>query len=118
MDLGVAVSDGIAVPAVSVRLPLGVMNRHGLVASATGTGKTLQLIAEQLSGQGVPVFLADVKGDLSGLATAGVAGDRVTARAKEVGQEWVGAAFPTEFLSLGGLGVGQSSATSPRRRGR
>jgi DNA helicase HerA-like ATPase len=91
-----------------VRLPLAVMNRHGLVAGATGTGKTktLQLMAEQLSGQGVPVFLADIKGDLSGMATAGVAGDKVSARAKDVGQEWVGAAYPTEFLSLGGLGNG------------
>jgi len=108
LDFGVAVSDGTAHPEVPVRLPLGVMNRHGLVAGATGTGKTktLQLMAEQLSGQGVPVFLADIKGDLSGMATAGVAGDKVAARAKDVGQEWVGAAYPTEFLSLGGLGNG------------
>ncbi len=108
LDFGAAVTDGTAHPDVPVRLPLGVMNRHGLVAGATGTGKTktLQLMAEQLSGQGVPVFLADIKGDLSGMATAGVANERVAARAKDVGQEWVGAAYPTEFLSLGGLGNG------------
>lgn len=84
------------------------MNRHGLVAGATGTGKTktLQLMAEQLSGQGVPVFLADIKGDLSGMATAGVANEKIAARAKDVGQKWVGAAYPTEFLSLGGVGSG------------
>ncbi len=108
LEFGAAVSDGTAHPEVPVRLPLGVMNRHGLVAGATGTGKTktLQLMAEQLSGQGVPVFLADIKGDLSGMATAGVANDKTAARAKDVGQEWVGEAYPTEFLSLGGLGNG------------
>ncbi len=108
LEFGAAVSDGTAHPEVPVRLPLGVMNRHGLVAGATGTGKTktLQLMAEQLSGQGVPVFLADIKGDLSGMATAGIANDKTAARAKDVGQEWVGEAYPTEFLSLGGLGNG------------
>ena len=60
LDFGAAVTDGTAHPDVSIRPPLAVMNRHGLVAGATGTGKTktLQLMAEQLSGQGVPVFLA------------------------------------------------------------
>ena len=108
LDFGVAVTDGSAHPDVRVRLPLGVMNRHGLVAGATGTGKTktLQLMAEQLSGHGVPVFLADIKGDLSGVASAGLPSDRAAARAKDVGQEWAGAAYPTEFLSLGGLGTG------------
>ena len=108
VDLGAAVSEGTAHPDAPVRIPLAVMNRHGLVAGATGTGKTktLQLMAEQLSAQGVPVFLADVKGDLSGMASPGEPGERVTARAGEVGQQWKGAAYPTEFLSLGGLGVG------------
>jgi hypothetical protein len=108
LDFGAAVTDGTAHPDVSIRPPLAVMNRHGLVAGATGTGKTktLQLMAEQLSGQGVPVFLADIKGDLSGMATAGVANEKVSARAMDVGQQWVGAAYPTEFLSLGGLGNG------------
>ncbi|HEX8972468.1 helicase HerA-like domain-containing protein [Oryzihumus sp.] len=108
LDLGAAVTDGTAHPDVPVRIPLGVLNRHGLVAGATGTGKTktLQLMAEQLSAQGVPVFLADIKGDLSGMASAGVANDKVTARAGEVGQQWVGTAYPVEFLSLGGQGRG------------
>ncbi len=59
--------------------PLAMLNRHGLVAGATGTGKTktLQLMAEQLSSQRVPVFAADIKGDLSGLSTPGEASDRV-----------------------------------------
>ena len=105
---GAAVIDGAAHPDAPVKVPLATLNRHGLVAGATGTGKTktLQLMAEQLSGQGVPVFLADIKGDLSGLATAGVAGDRITSRAEDVGQQWVGTAYPTEFLSLGGVGNG------------
>ena len=85
MQLGAAVSEGgTAHPDVPVNLPLAVMNRHGLVAGATGTGKTktLQLMAEQLSANGVPVFLADIKGDLSGMAAPGTANDRVQARAR------------------------------------
>ena len=105
---GAAVIDGTAYPDAPVKVPLATLNRHGLVAGATGTGKTktLQLMAEQLSGQGVPVFLADIKGDLSGMATAATANDRITSRAADVGQQWVGTAYPTEFLSLGGLGNG------------
>ena len=108
LHLGAAVVDGQAHPDAPVRLPLSALNRHGLVAGATGTGKTktLQLMAEQLSGQGVPVFLADIKGDLSGMATAGQPNERLTARAQDVGQEWQPTAYPTEFLSLGGLGKG------------
>jgi uncharacterized protein len=108
LDLGAAVQDGTAHPDVPVRIPLSSLNRHGLVAGATGTGKTktLQLMAEQLSAQGVPVFLADVKGDLSGLASPGVSNDKVSARATDVGQQWAAAACATEFLSLGGQGVG------------
>jgi DNA helicase HerA-like ATPase len=108
LELGAAVVDGTAHPDVPVRIPLSVLNRHGLVAGATGTGKTktLQLMAEQLSAGGVPVFLADIKGDLSGIASPGETSDRTTERATEVGQTWVGTAFPTEFLSLGGNGAG------------
>jgi len=105
---GAAVVDGTAYPDAPVRIPLSTLNRHGLVAGATGTGKTktLQLMAEQLSGQGVPVFLADIKGDLSGMASPGQSNDKIAARAKEVGQDWQATAYPTEFLSLGGLGNG------------
>jgi DNA helicase HerA-like ATPase len=85
-----------------------VTNRHGLIAGATGTGKTrtLQLLAEQLSAAGVPVFAADIKGDLSGIATAGVASDALLARTEGIGQEWTPMASPTEFFSLGGNGRG------------
>ncbi|MGW6914729.1 helicase HerA-like domain-containing protein [Kitasatospora sp. NPDC054939] len=108
LDLGAVLLDGTAHPDAPVRIPLGVLNRHGLVAGATGTGKTktLQLIAEQLSAQGVPVFLADIKGDVSGVCAPGVPGGRTAARAAEVGQRWEARGCPTEFWSLGGLGEG------------
>ncbi|MGW8696957.1 helicase HerA-like domain-containing protein [Streptomyces eurythermus] len=108
LDLGALLWDGRCLPGAPVRVPLSVLNRHGLVAGATGTGKTktLQLIAEQLSARGVPVFLADVKGDLSGIARPGQDGDRVRRRAGEVGQEWTPAGCPAEFYALGGLGHG------------
>lgn len=108
LDFGAAVIDNTAHPDTPVRIPLAVLNRHGLVAGATGTGKTktLQLMAEQLSGQGVPVFLADIKGDLSGIASPGEPSDRTASRAKDVGQDWQPTAYPTEFLSLGGQGKG------------
>ena len=93
---------------VRIRIPLGMLNRHGLVAGATGTGKTktLQLLAEQLSANGVPVFAADIKGDLSGIASPGEPSDKLTARTASVGQEWTATGFPTEFYALGGQGVG------------
>ncbi|WP_158888196.1 helicase HerA-like domain-containing protein [Amycolatopsis anabasis] len=108
VELGAVVLDGQADAAAAVRLPLATLNRHGLVAGATGTGKTktLQLLAEQLSAAGVPVVLADVKGDLSGLAEAGAANDKVTGRAEELGDDWQPTAFPVQFLSLGTGGKG------------
>ncbi|MFD1846080.1 helicase HerA-like domain-containing protein [Arthrobacter flavus] len=108
IHLGAAVLDGEVYPEVAVRLPLAMMNRHGLVAGATGTGKTitLQVMAEQLSAQGVPVFLADIKGDLTGLSTPGSGGEKLLARTQSVGQQWTARSFPVEYLSLGGQGVG------------
>src|SRR6187397_2834822 len=86
---GSAVFEDTVYPEAKVRIPLSVMNRHGLVAGATGTGKTktLQLMAEQLSAHGVPVFAADIKGDLSGISVAGEGGEKIVARAASVGQE-------------------------------
>ena len=108
LELGAVVIDGQADAGAAVRLPLAMLNRHGLVAGATGTGKTktLQLVAEQLSAAGVPVVLADVKGDLSGLASAGEANDKITKRSSEVGDDWAPAGFPVQFLSLGTGGKG------------
>jgi len=104
ITLGAPVKDGACAGDPLVRAPLALMNRHGLIAGATGTGKTksLQLIAEQLSTAGVPVFLADVKGDVSGIAVPGESNDRVTARAKDVGWAWRPTSFPVELLSLSG----------------
>ncbi|MEU6721249.1 helicase HerA-like domain-containing protein [Nonomuraea sp. NPDC046802] len=109
LELGALVrEDGAADASEQIRIPLSTLNRHGLVAGATGSGKTktLQLMAEQLSAQGVPVFLADIKGDLSGLASPGTPSERVTQRAAEVGETWQPEARPAEFFSLGGLGEG------------
>ncbi|MGW6008736.1 helicase HerA-like domain-containing protein [Streptomyces sp. NPDC055210] len=108
LDLGALLWDGRCLPDAQIRIPLGMLNRHGLVAGATGTGKTktLQLIAEQLSAQGVPVFLADVKGDVSGISAPGQENDKVRTRASEVRQEWTPAGYPCEFYALGGMGHG------------
>jgi DNA helicase HerA-like ATPase len=108
LELGTVVIDGEVDPSAQIRIPLATVNRHGLVAGATGTGKTktLQLIAEQLSAAGVSVLMADVKGDLSGLSRPGEANDKTTARAKDTGDNWAATGFPVEFLSLGTDGVG------------
>ncbi|MFI6906376.1 helicase HerA-like domain-containing protein [Nonomuraea sp. NPDC050394] len=108
IDLGALVVDGAGRPDAQVRLPLRMLNRHGLVAGATGTGKTktLQVIAEQLSAAGVPVFLADIKGDLSGMAQPGDPSGKLMERSAGIGQIWSPQACPTEFYALGGIGEG------------
>src|SRR3990170_1969794 len=90
LELGGLMLNASDLSDVRIRIPLGMLNRHGLVAGATGTGKTktLQLLAEQLSSNGVPVFAADIKGDLSGLAVAGEAHPKIEERATSVGQAW------------------------------
>ncbi|MEV6771938.1 helicase HerA-like domain-containing protein [Nocardia sp. NPDC051030] len=109
LELGTVMIDGQVHPDARVRIPMKTMNRHGLVAGATGTGKTktVQGIAEQLSAAGVPVVLADIKGDLSGLAQPGASNDKLLARAKETGDpDWKPTGFPCEFVSLGTEGIG------------
>ncbi|MGY5764007.1 helicase HerA-like domain-containing protein [Brachybacterium sp. DNPG3] len=108
IHLGAMIADGEPDPAVAVNLSVAMLNRHGLIAGATGTGKTrtLQVIAEQAAHAGAAVFVADMKGDLSGIAVPGAASEKLTARAAARGQEWVSRAAPTEFLSLGGQGTG------------
>ncbi|MET0672930.1 MAG: helicase HerA-like domain-containing protein [Microbacterium pygmaeum] len=107
LDLG-ALMNGDPVAAAQIRIPLGMMNRHGLVAGATGTGKTrtLQGLAEQLADKGVPVFAADIKGDLSGVATPGEANEKLLARTSAIGQDWKSEASVTEYFALGGIGKG------------
>ena len=108
MRLGAFLDGDTPVPGAPVGIPLGLMNRHCLVAGATGTGKTrtLQLMAERLSEAGVPVFVTDIKGDLTGLAQAGSSSEKLLARCASIGQNWEGKAFPTELLTLGGRGEG------------
>ncbi|SDB80794.1 hypothetical protein GA0111570_103116 [Raineyella antarctica] len=108
IQLGVAGDADGPHPEVGVRIPLGMLNRHGLVAGATGTGKTitLQTLAEQVSRAGVPVFAADVKGDLSGMASAGVSSPKLLERTQANGQQWQPSACPVEFYALGGEGTG------------
>src|SRR5947208_11831552 len=105
VDLGRGVHDGAVVLEAAVKLPLRMMNRHGLIAGATGTGKTktLQGMAEQLSAAGVPVFVADMKGDLSGLSVAGDATGIAADRNKDLGLERPPTAFPVEYYALGGI---------------
>lgn len=108
MRLGAFLDGDTPVPGAPIGIPLGLMNRHCLVAGATGTGKTrtLQLMAERLSEAGVPVFVTDIKGDLTGLAQAGTSSEKLLARCASIGQNWEGKAFPTELLTLGGRGEG------------
>jgi DNA helicase HerA-like ATPase len=108
LELGVLLEDVTTRTDVAVRIPVGMLNRHGLVAGATGTGKTktLQLMAEQLSSYGVPVFAADIKGDLSGLSSPGEPGERISERAEAVGQTWTARGFPVEYFAIGGEGTG------------
>jgi hypothetical protein len=111
--LGAVMHSGECVPEPIASIPLSMLNRHGLIAGATGTGKTksLQLIAEQLSAAGVPVLVSDVKGDLSGLGAPGEANDRVSQRATETGYAWHPSAAPVELLSLSGRLGAQLRAT-------
>lgn len=102
VKIGVGMLDGAIVPEADIFLPLKTMNRHGLIAGATGTGKTktLQMISENLSNNSVPVVLMDIKGDLSGIAAAGVANDKVNDRCTKLNITYTPQGFPVELLTL------------------
>ncbi|HEX6333050.1 MAG TPA: helicase HerA-like domain-containing protein [Flavisolibacter sp.] len=105
IPLGRAMLNGSVVDGADISIPLRAMNRHGLIAGATGTGKTksLQMISEGLSTAGVPVMLLDIKGDLSGLAAPGQESDRIKERAQLLNIQFLPSGFPVELLTLSSL---------------
>ena len=112
--LGRPMKDGEVATGAAIRLPLAMVNRHGLVAGATGTGKTktLQILAGQLSDAGVPVFISDIKGDLTGLSQPGDAtAEPIRERAEQLGIAYEARAHPVELLSLSGALGAQVRAT-------
>jgi len=102
VTLGAAMLDGEAVEGATVKLALKTLNRHGLIAGATGTGKTktLQVISEALSNASIPVVLMDIKGDLSGIAAPGTVNDKIAERCKKIGIEYRPAGFPVDLFTL------------------
>lgn len=102
ISLGAGMLDGEVIPDAKISVPLATMNRHGLLAGATGTGKTksFQLIAEGLSNASVPVLLVDIKGDLSGLAAQGAMNPKIEERYKKMKMAWKPDSFPVELLTL------------------
>ncbi len=104
VKIGCAMLDGQVVAGADVFLPLKMMNRHGLIAGATGTGKTktLQMISEILSNASVPVIMMDIKGDLIGIAAAGTVNDKIAERCKILNVSYTPTAFPVELMTLSG----------------
>jgi len=104
VQIGAGMLDGEVVSDAPIFLPLKTMNRHGLIAGATGTGKTktLQMISEFLSDASVPVLLLDIKGDLSGIAAIGASNDKVAERYQKLNLSYIPSQFPAELLSLTG----------------
>ena len=100
--MGAAMLDGETVTGAHVKVPLKTLNRHGLIAGATGTGKTksLQVIAENLSEKGIPVLLMDLKGDLSGIAKPSPGHPKIDERHEKIGLPFEPKNFPVEILSL------------------
>ncbi len=102
LNLGAAMLGEETVTGSFVKIPLKTINRHGLIAGATGTGKTktLQVLSENLSEKGVPVLLMDLKGDLSGLAKAGPGHPKIDERHEKIGLPYEAKGFPVEILTL------------------
>ena len=104
ITLGGAMVDGDCITNSLVKIPLSTLNRHGLIAGATGSGKTktLQVVAEQLSAKSIPVLLMDVKGDLSGIAAPSPGHPKIDERHAKIGIPFTADTSPIEFLSLSG----------------
>lgn len=100
--LGGAILNGESVPNTQIKIPLKTLNRHGLIAGATGTGKTktIQVLSEQLSQNGIPVLMMDIKGDFSGIAMPGEEKSFITERHEKIGIPYETKAFPVELMSL------------------
>lgn len=100
--IGCAMLDGTVVPGADVLIPMKTLNRHGLIAGATGTGKTktLQVLAEGLSDASIPVLMMDIKGDLSGIAAAGTVNDKITDRCQKLNIAFTPTAYPVDLLTL------------------
>ena len=100
--LGGGLLDGEAIPNTHVKIPLKTLNRHGLIAGATGTGKTktIQVLSEQLSSVGIPVLMMDIKGDFSGIAKAGEELPFITERHSKIGLPYSQSGFPVELMTL------------------
>lgn len=100
--IGCAMLDGNVVPGADVLIPFKTLNRHGLIAGATGTGKTktLQVLAEGLSDASIPVLLMDIKGDLSGIAAAGTTNDKIADRCQKLNLTFKPTAYPVDLLTL------------------
>jgi hypothetical protein len=102
ITLGTSIFNNEPVPNVLLKIPLKTLNRHGLIAGATGTGKTktVQVFAEALSDKSIPVLLMDIKGDLSGIAAAGISNARIEDRHALIGLPYIPKNYPVELLSL------------------
>ena len=102
ISVGAAMLDGETITDALVKIPLKTLNRHGLIAGATGTGKTksLQVLAENLSNKGIPVLLMDMKGDLSGIAQPSPGHPKIDERHEKIGIPFSPENFPVEILSL------------------
>ncbi|WP_313808092.1 helicase HerA-like domain-containing protein [Flavobacterium sp.] len=100
--LGGGILNGEATPNTLIKIPLKTLNRHGLIAGATGTGKTktIQVLSEQLSLNGIPVLMMDIKGDFSGIAALGEEKSFITERHAKIGVSYQTKSFPVELLSL------------------
>lgn len=100
--LGCGMMDGQVISGADVAVPFKTLNRHGLIAGATGTGKTktLQVLAEGLSDASIPVLMMDIKGDLSGIAAAGTANEKINERCQKLGIEFKPSGYPVELLTL------------------
>ncbi|WP_293293952.1 helicase HerA-like domain-containing protein [Allomuricauda sp.] len=102
ITMGAGMLDGETITDAHIKIPLKMMNRHGLIAGATGTGKTktLQVLAENLSDKGIPVLLMDLKGDLSGIAQPSPGHPKIDERHEKIGLPFEPKGFPVEIMSL------------------